>query len=91
MNKTELVKAIAAQADISIASATKALDALTDVVGDTLANNEDVTLVGFGTFKAKHRDERQGRNPQTGATLTIAAKNVVQFKPGKSLNDKINS
>jgi DNA-binding protein HU-beta len=90
MNKTELVKAIAAQADISIASATKALDALTGVVGDTLANNEDVALVGFGTFKAKRRDERQGRNPKTGAALTIPAKNVVQFKPGKSLNEKIN-
>lgn len=90
MNKSELIDAIAAAADISKASAGRALDATTEAVAKALKNGDQVSLVGFGTFSVKHRAARTGRNPQTGAEIQIAAANVPTFKAGKALKDSVN-
>lgn len=90
MNKGDLINKIADSADITKAQATEALNAVLDGIGDALDSGDKVTLVGFGTFSVSHRDARTGRNPQTGETIQIAAKNVVKFKPGKELTDKVN-
>lgn len=90
MNKGDLINKIADSADVSKAQAEAALNAVLDGITDALKNNDSVTLVGFGTFSTSHRPARQGRNPQTGATINIAAKNVARFKPGKKLSDAIN-
>ncbi len=91
MNKTELIDAIAAAADLSKADAGRALDAVLDSITDALKKGDQVSLVGFGTFSVKHRNARTGRNPQTGATIQIAASNVPSFKAGKALKDSVNS
>ena len=90
MNKADLTKLIADQADISNASAARALDAALDAITAALRGGDPVALLGFGTFAVKARAERQGRNPQTGATMKIAASRVAGFKPGKSLRDALN-
>lgn len=90
MNKTELIDAIAEKADMSKADAGKALTALIDTVSTTLAKGDSVTLVGFGTFDVKERAARTGRNPQTGAAISIAAAKIPGFKAGKSLKDAMN-
>ena len=90
MNKTELVAAIAEQAEISKKDAEKALKAFTDVVAEELKKGEKIQLVGFGTFEVSERAAREGRNPQTGETMTIAASKTTKFKAGKSLKDSIN-
>ncbi|MBT4521539.1 MAG: HU family DNA-binding protein [Halieaceae bacterium] len=91
MNKSELIDAIAAAADLPKASAGRALDAVVDGITDALKKGDQVALVGFGTFAVKHRAARSGRNPQTGATIQIAAANVPSFKAGKALKDAVNS
>lgn len=91
MNKTELIDAIAASADLSKADAGRALDAVVEAVTDTLKKGDQVSLVGFGTFAVKHRAAREGRNPQTGATIQIKASNVPGFKAGKALKDAVNA
>ncbi len=90
MNKSELVDAIAAEADLSKASAGRALDATLDAVSGSLQNGDAVSLVGFGTFSVKHRAARAGRNPQTGETIQIKAANVPSFKAGKALKEAVN-
>ena len=90
MNKTELVAAIAEKAELSKKDAEKALAAFTDVVADTLKNGDKIQLVGFGTFEVSERAAREGRNPQTGETMTIAACKAPKFKAGKALKDAIN-
>jgi DNA-binding protein HU-alpha len=90
MHKAELVAKIAEQAGLTKAEAQTALNALTDSMTDALARNETVSLIGFGTFSQRHRAARQGKNPQTGAALEIAASNNVAFKPGKALKDALN-
>ncbi len=90
MNKSELVDAIADAADLSKASAGRALDAAVDAVANALSNGDQVSLVGFGTFSVKHRAARTGRNPQTGAEIQIKAANVPSFKAGKALKDAVN-
>ncbi|WIO73023.1 HU family DNA-binding protein [Porticoccaceae bacterium LTM1] len=90
MNKSELIDTIAAAADISKASAGRALDAATSAVTEALKKGDQVSLVGFGTFSVKQRAARTGRNPQTGAEIQIAAANVPSFKPGKALKDAVN-
>lgn len=90
VNKTELIDRIADAADISKADATRALDATIDAVTNSLKQNEPVALVGFGTFTVRERAARTGRNPQTGATINIAAAKVPAFKPGKALKDALN-
>lgn len=90
MNKSELVEAIAASADISKAAAGRALDAVIDSVTDALKKGDQVALVGFGTFMVKERAARTGRNPQTGAPIQIAAAKIPGFKAGKALKDAVN-
>jgi|TARA_R110000850_G_scaffold211024_3_gene336981 DNA-binding protein HU-beta len=90
VNKTELIEAIAASADISKAAAGRALDAVVDGVTDSLKKGDQVVLVGFGTFSVKDRAARTGRNPQTGAEIQIAAAKVPSFKAGKALKDAVN-
>ena len=89
MNKTELIDAIAASADIPKAAAGRALDAVVDSITGALRKGDSVALVGFGTFMKTRRKARKGRNPQTGAMIKIKAKNVVKFKPGKKLRDSV--
>jgi DNA-binding protein HU-beta len=90
MNKSELVDAMAADAGISKASAKKALDCMMSCVSDTLKSGGRVSLVGFGSWSVSRRAARDGRNPQTGATIKIAAKNVVKFKAGADLSGAVN-
>ena len=91
MNKTELVAAIADQAEISKKDAEKALKAFTDVVAEELKKGEKIQLVGFGTFEVADRAAREGRNPQTGATMKIEASKAPKFKAGKALKDLVNA
>ena len=90
MNKSELIDAMASDAGISKAAAKKALDSFTGSVAGTLSKGGKVSLVGFGSFSISRRAARDGRNPQTGATIKIAAKNVVKFKAGADLSGKVN-
>ena len=90
MNKSELIEAISAEADLSKAGAGRALDAVISAVTGALKDGESVSLVGFGTFSVKARAARTGRNPQTGAAIQIAAANVPSFKAGKALKDAVN-
>ncbi|MBA4742527.1 MAG: HU family DNA-binding protein [Azoarcus sp.] len=89
MNKSELVDAIAAQADISKAAAGRALDAAVDAVRKALKKNDTVTLVGFGTFYVGTRAERNGRNPRTGKSIRIKAARIPKFRAGKGLKDAV--
>ncbi len=90
MNKTELVSAMADQAEMTKKDAEKALAAFTEVVTKELKNGGKVQLVGFGTFEVSERAAREGRNPQTGETMKIAASKAPKFKPGKALKDEVN-
>ncbi len=90
MNKTELIAAVAENAGLTKKDAENALKAFVNVVGDELKNGGKVQLVGFGTFEVSERAEREGRNPQTGETMKIAASKAPKFKAGKALKDKIN-
>ena len=91
MNKTELVAAVAEQADISKKDAEKALKAFVDVVTEEMKKGEKVQLVGFGTFEVSERAAREGRNPQTGKTMKIEACKAPKFKAGKALKDDVNA
>ena len=91
MNKTELVAAIADQAELSKKDAEKALKAITHVLAAELKKIEKIQLVGFGTFEVSERAAREGRNPQTGATMKIAASKAPKFKAGKALKDMVNA
>ena len=90
MNKTELIAAMAEQAGISKKDAEKALKAFTDVVADELKKGGKVHLVGFGTFEVSERASREGRNPQNGEPMHIAASKAPKFKAGKALKDVVN-
>ena len=90
MNKSELIDAVAASADIPKAVAGRALDAVIESVTDALKKGDSVVLVGFGTFLVKERAERTGRNPQSGAAIKIAAAKIPNFKAGKGLKDAVN-
>lgn len=90
MNKTELIDAIAKEADITKAAAGKALDAATAAITQSLKKGENVTLIGFGTFKVSKRAARTGRNPQTGKEIKIAARKAPGFTAGKALKDAVN-
>ncbi|AOW19551.1 HU family DNA-binding protein [Urechidicola croceus] len=90
MNKSDLIDAMAADAGISKAAAKSALDSLTENVTNTLKKGEKVSLVGWGTWSVSQRAARTGRNPQTGAEIQIAAKNVVKFKAGAGFSGAVN-
>ena len=91
MNKNELVDAIAEEADLSKASAGRALDAAINAITGALTKHDTVSLVGFGTFSVKHRAAREGRNPRSGETIQIKASNAPGFKACKALKDAVNS
>jgi DNA-binding protein HU-beta len=86
MNKTELVDAIAKQAEITKVDAKKALTAFTETVAGALKKGDKIALVGFGTFSVSERKARTGRNPRTGAEIKIKAKKVAKFKPSNELS-----
>ncbi len=90
MNKSDLIDAIAKSAELSKASAGRALDATVDTIKKALKKGDTVSLVGFGTFKVGKRAARNGRNPRTGATIKIKAAKVPKFSAGKGLKDAVN-
>ena len=91
MNRAELIAAMAKKADLTQKDAEKALKAFTDVVADELKKGDKIQLVGFGTFEVGERAAREGRNPRSGETMTIAACKAPKFKAGKALKDAINA
>lgn len=90
MNKSDLVDAVAADADLSKADAAGAVDAMVDAVTKALKKGDKVSLVGFGVFSVRARAARQGRNPKTGQTIRIPAGKTPGFKAGKALKDAVN-
>lgn len=90
MNKSELIQAIADEAELSKRAAAEFVDAFVSVVTQELKDGKDVTLVGFDTFHTAQSAERQGRNPKTGEPLTIAARKTPKFRPGKALKKAVN-
>ena len=91
MNRTELVAAMAEKTQLSKKDADLALTAFIDVVSEEMQKGEKVQLVGFGTFEVSERAAREGRNPQTGETMTISASKSPKFKAGKALKDLVNA
>jgi len=89
MNKSELISQIAESADINKKEAGAALNAFMVAITDNLKKDDKVTLIGFGTFSVSKRAARDGRNPQTGKTIKIPAKNVAKFKVGKKLDEAV--
>ena len=90
LNKAELIEHVATTADISKASAARAVDAMLEGIGKALREAEQVAIAGFGTFDVRARAARMGRNPKTGEALSIAAARIPTFKAGKALRDSIN-
>ena len=90
MNKTELVAAIAAKAELSKKDAEKAINAVVDTISTALAEGEKIQLIGFGTFEVRAREARTGKNPRTGEAIEIAASKVPAFKAGRALKDAVN-
>ncbi len=89
MNKAELIDAMASHSGLTKADAKKALDAFIGATTEALKSGDRVALVGFGSFSVSMREERKGRNPQTGKEITIPAKKVVKFKAGAELSDVV--
>ena len=89
MNKSELINAVAEKAALSKKDAEAAVTAVLDVISETLAQDEEIRLVGFGSFEVKHRKPRIGQNPKTGERVEIPAAKVPAFKPGKALKDAV--
>lgn len=90
MRKPELVASVAEKADISKEQAGQILNTILDEITAALAENDTVSLIGFGSFSQRHRGARTGRNPQTGEPLEIKASNTVAFKPGKQLREAVD-
>ncbi len=90
MNKGDLINKVAEQAGLSKAQAESAVNAMLDGIADALKAGDSAAFIGFGTFSVSHRAARAGRNPQTGETIQIAAKNLAKFKAGKKLTDSLN-
>ena len=89
MNKPGLVEEVASQTGLTRRASREALNAIISAITDSLARGEKVTLVGFGTFQVMERKARKGVNPQTREAINIPAKNVVRFKAGKGLREKV--
>lgn len=90
MNKNELVAAVADRCGMSKADVSKAIDATLDTITDALKQNDDVRLVGFGTYSVSSRSATEGRNPRTGEPIKIPARKMAKFKPGKALSEALN-
>ena len=89
MNKTELVEMVSKKTGMTKKESESAVAAVLDGITDSMAKDEKVQLVGFGTFEVRERKEREGRNPSTGEAIKIAAQKVPAFKPGKALKDQV--
>jgi nucleoid DNA-binding protein len=89
MTKQQLVEKVAAKAEMGKSQVEVALDSVLELIAETLRSNERVDLRGFGSFVVKDRKERQGRNPRTGETITIAARREASFRPGKELTEEM--
>ena len=89
MNKSDLIDAIAAKTGHTKICTEETLNALLETIVDTVAQGDSITLVGFGTFKAAHREAREGRNPQTGESISIEATTVPKFVPGATFKAKV--
>src|SRR5436309_1699043 len=89
MNKTELVNAVATQAELTKKDATTVVDVLFETITNTLAKEEKIQLIGFGAFEVRERAARTGRNPQTGEEIQIPASKIPAFKPGKELKEAV--
>lgn len=90
MNKSDLIEKVAQSTDLNKAAAVRAVDAVFDIIANSLRSGETVTLSGFGTFSVSNRSARTGRNPRTGEPITIAASRNPRFKAGKGLKDAVN-
>ncbi len=90
MKKVELVEAVASKAGLTKADATRAIDGMIEVVTEALVKGDKVPLAGLGTFAVSRREARTGRNPRTGESVTIAARNAVTFKAASALKDSVN-
>ena len=90
MNKADLIRVVASQVDFSMSKAEEALNAVLGAITSALSAGETVATIGFGSFSVRHRNERKGRNPQTGEEITILASNLPTFKPGKALRDAVS-
>ena len=90
MNKTQLIEVVALKADLKKKDAEAAVNAITEAIAEALKAGDKVQLVGFGTFEVKERAAREGRNPKTGETITIAASKAPVFTAGKALKDAVN-
>ena len=90
MNKNDLVVEVAKKSGMSKADVSKAVDATLEVITEALKKNDDVRLVGFGTLSVSERSASEGRNPRTGAPISIPASKRAKFRPGKGLNDALN-
>lgn len=91
MNKTELINAVAEKSELSKKDASKAVDAVFSSITNALSSEDEVQLIGFGSFKVKERGARKGRNPQTGDEIEIPASKVPGFAPGKALKDAVKN
>ncbi|MED4213037.1 HU family DNA-binding protein [Priestia megaterium] len=89
MNKMELISAVATKSELTKQDSKKAVDALFETISNTLAKEEKIQLVGFGTFEVRERAERTGRNPQTGEIMQIPASKIASFKAGKELKQAV--
>ncbi len=90
MKKVEFVEALAERTGLTKADATRALEGVFDIIKEALANGDKVPVAGFGTFSVGKRAAREGRNPQTGETVQIAACNSAKFKAASALKDALN-
>jgi DNA-binding protein HU-beta len=90
MNQTELIAAVAERTGLTKADAGKAVEGLIGTITDTLRQGDEIRIAGFGTFGVSERGERQGRNPQTGAPIKIAASKAAKFTAGKGVKDALN-
>lgn len=91
MNKTELIAAVAEKAGLTKKDVEKTISATLETIKEVVAGGDNVQVVGFGTFEARQRKERQGQNPRTGEKVTIPASTVPAFKPGKAFKDAVNA
>ncbi len=90
MNKTDLIDKLSQSTELNKTSATRAVEAVLDIITGTLRQGDSVTLSGFGTFSVSSRMQRTGRNPRTGEMITIPASKAPKFKSGKGLKDALN-
>jgi len=90
MNKKDLINRVAERAGVTKTNAEAAVNTVFETISETLCKGDDATFVGFGTFSVAKRAAREGRNPQTGATIRIKASRVPRFRPGKALKEAVN-